>query len=511
MAVGKDSNRLVKKQDLLNLTILLTLALAIGIYLIAATVVIAKDGAFYIEQAQKLTTDWHEIIGGHPVGYPFLILTAHKIAGLFRDPTSVSTWIYAAQAATLSCRVLALIPLYLLGRLFVGRQKSFWAVLILIVLPDPAEFGSDVLREWPHILFLSVGFLLLVRGGRNATWWCFGLAGLAAGLGYMIRPECAQLVIYGTLWLLICLFRPKPQMSRPALIRASCLLLIGFAVPFAAYAKAGGRVLPPKLRALISSDLRAPSETKPQREPENMGEQCQEAGPAGDIGQAMWRLTEAVGEDLMYFFLPALLVGVYSRFRKKSGIMPEERFYVTALVILNVLMMVLLYSNYGYISRRHSLPLVAFTIFYVPAGLQILAAWLGNLLSRGDRKPPPAESGASPLFCVLLAAGLLVCLPKLVRPIRLDKQGYIEAANWLKNNTRENDIIIVPDKRISLYAQRNGYLEPGGALKRAEYVLKITEDENERPDLGRAAKKEYSVPVDRRKKKADKIVIYKTL
>jgi hypothetical protein len=290
-----------------------------------------------------------------------------------------------------------------------------------------------------------------------------------------------------------------------------CLLLIGFAVPFAAYAKAGGRALPPKLRALISSDLRAPSETEPQREPEDVGDLCQRAGLTGDIGQAMWRLTEAISEDLMYFFLPALLAGVYSRFRKKSGIGAEERFYVTALVILNVLMMMLLYSNYGYISRRHSLPLVAFTILYVPAGLQVLAAWLGNLLSRGDRKPPPAESGASPLFYVLLAAGLLVCLPKLVRPIRLDKQGYIEAANWLKNNTLTNDIIIVPDKRISLYAQRKGYLEPGGVRKSGVYALIITEHEDEKPNSSGPVKKEYSVPVDGRKKKGKKIVIYKIL
>jgi 4-amino-4-deoxy-L-arabinose transferase-like glycosyltransferase len=108
--------------------------------------------------------------------------------------------------------VLALIPLYFLGRLFVGPRQGFFAILILVFLPYPAEFGSDVIRDWPHILFLATGFLLLVLGGRRGKWWLLGFVGLAAGMGYMIRPECAQLVVYGLLWLLARLLRPKPEM-----------------------------------------------------------------------------------------------------------------------------------------------------------------------------------------------------------------------------------------------------------------------------------------------------------
>ncbi|MCH8120057.1 MAG: glycosyltransferase family 39 protein, partial [Planctomycetes bacterium] len=252
MIVNKDTTRLVEKHDFIYITILLAIALGIGVYLIATTVLIAQDGVYYIERAQKLSSDPVGIIKAHPPGYPFLIFAAHKFVTLFTDNPSVFTWIYSAQSVSLLCRVLSLIPLYFIGKLLVGSRRSFWGLLILIVLPYPAEFGSDVVREWPHILFLSTGLLFLIWGSRFGKWWMFAIAGLAAGLGHTIREECAQIVIYGTLWLLISLFLPRGDISRLKAIRLTLILLIGFAIPAAPYMKVRGRILPPKLKSVIS-------------------------------------------------------------------------------------------------------------------------------------------------------------------------------------------------------------------------------------------------------------------
>ena len=94
MVVCDNTNRLVKKQDFVHVAILLTIAFGIGIYLIATTVLIAKDGVLYIEHAQKFSSDPIGIIKAHPPGYPFLILTAHKFVMLFTNSPSVFTWIY---------------------------------------------------------------------------------------------------------------------------------------------------------------------------------------------------------------------------------------------------------------------------------------------------------------------------------------------------------------------------------------------------------------------------------
>ncbi len=57
MTVSESANRLIEKRDLIHLAILLAIALGIGIYLIATTVLIAEDGLFYIKRAQKFPSD----------------------------------------------------------------------------------------------------------------------------------------------------------------------------------------------------------------------------------------------------------------------------------------------------------------------------------------------------------------------------------------------------------------------------------------------------------------------
>jgi len=133
MGIDKGINHLNRKQDFVPMAILMAIALVIGVYLIVTTTMISKDGVFYIERAQEFSSDPAKIIIAHPPGYPFLILMAHKFASLFTNSISNQTWIYSAQAITLLCRLLALIPLYFMGKLLVGSKNSFWGLLILIV------------------------------------------------------------------------------------------------------------------------------------------------------------------------------------------------------------------------------------------------------------------------------------------------------------------------------------------------------------------------------------------
>ncbi len=299
-----DDKRL-SKSDVLRLGILAGLSLLLGVYLILTTPVIAPDGVFYIEQARKLFVDPLGVVRRYPPGYPFLLWAGHGAARLFTDHDSALLWAYSAQGMTLLCRTLALVPLYFLGRLLVGARHSFWALVILLLLPHPAHYGSDVLREWPYVLFLSLGFWLLycaltsegqvsdsggnarvppsnlfdgacsagsigrhaqskfergthesiIQGGRSALG-TFACAGLAAGLGYLIRPECQQLVIYGVLGLFQLALaerwsgmRDERRVARDLRRFGTGLALIAaFAVPAGAYVRVMGTVVPQQLR-----------------------------------------------------------------------------------------------------------------------------------------------------------------------------------------------------------------------------------------------------------------------
>lgn len=495
------------KSDAINLAILVFITSLLGVYLIAKTVLISKDGVFYIEQAQKLSSDPIKIIEANPPGYAFLIFLAHKFVSLFSDSTSVCTWIYSAQSVNLLCRVLALVPLYFIGRLLVCSRNSFWALLILILLPYPAEYGSDVLRDWPHILFLATGFLILLWGAKQGKLWMFGVVGLTAGFGHIIRPECVQLMLYGVLWLLIGLFQSKRSMSRRNIVCALFILLVGFTIPIAPYMKVRGKILPGKLKALIVSSCRLQTEQNQDSKIDSRNNVYTEESLPINAVKAIGKLIGEISSNLMHFYLPALLVGIYFRFRRRSYATYVERFFVPAFIVFNVITMILLYCNWGYISRRHCLPLVVFTVFYVPVGLRVLSGWLAIKFSRGR-----LGNGRKPQlwFFVLVITGLAIYTPKLLRPIHADKKAYKAAAQWLKENTQENDLIAVSDKRISFYAERKGLVYDRNIPMGAHYAVTVVKNEDEKLEANKEVRKELSLWIDQHKK-MKKIVIYKVL
>ena len=508
MAATLEAKYKEHKDDVFNLLILIFIASVFGVYLIATTVLIARDGVYYIERAQKLSSDPVGVIKGHPPGYPFLIFAAHKFVTLFTNNSSVFTWIYTAQSVTLLCRLIALIPLYFIGKFLVGSKITFWATLILIILPYPAEFGSDALRDWPHILFLAAGFLLLLWGAKQGKWWMFGIAGLAGGLGYIIRPECAQLVIYGALWLSIRWFLPTNNMNRTKVVCALLILLIGFAVPAGPYMKAKGRILPAKLEHLISFSYQSQSQGVVKEDIDNHNDVYETVSLPGNVAKAIYRLIVKISDNLMHFFTLILVIGIYSRFHKQSKATDIERFFVPVFIALNVIMMILLYCGYGYISRRHCLPLIVCTIFYVPIGLQISADWLSSRFSKGRlvNNPNPQL-----WFFILVAVGVGICLPKLTSPLRIEKQGYRDAVKWLKENTTQEDLIAVPDSRIGFYAERNTLVSKSkNAFEGVDYIVSLGKDESEQLKVGRVVQEKLSLWLDKRRKK-NRLIIYEVL
>ncbi len=468
MVVCNSENRFIGKRDLIHIAILWAIALVIGVYLIATTVLISKDGVFYIERAQQFASDPIKIIKAHPPGYPFLIMVAHRCAALFADSTSVFTWIYAAQSVTLLCRLLALTPLYFIGKLLVGGKNSVVALLILIFLPYPTKTVCDVVREWPYLLFLATGFFFLLWSAKSGKWWLFGLVGLSSGLGYLIRPESQQLIVYGLLWVAISVCRPKLWgVCRWKTLTALVLLAIGFAIPTALYMKCTGQIIDPRIRTRIIKCFSLnslPNKTDVPKESvvaSNLHYNVAEIVPR-NILKAFSELFESIGENLMWFFMLPLVIGLWYRLRGTAKF--EEQFLITAFALANMAVMILQYCyNSPEISRRWTVSLIAVTVFYVPVGLQVWGNWLGSGFHRNQEK----NERNSPLwFFILLVVGVSICLPKLFRPLGLYKNGYRTASKWLNKNTAPTDTVVVPDRRIAFYAQR-----PEGEMQRAKSAI----------------------------------------
>jgi hypothetical protein len=89
-----------------------------------------------------------------------------------------------------------------------------------------------------------------------------------------------------------------------------------------------------------------------------------------------------------------------------------------------------------------------------------------------------------------------------------DKPGYRTAAAWLKQNTSEKDLIATPDRRITFYAERKELIYEATLSGKADYVVSIVKNDEQKPISAGAEQELYSVWVNKQKKK--KIVIYKT-
>ncbi|MFH1613717.1 MAG: glycosyltransferase family 39 protein [Planctomycetota bacterium] len=454
--------------------------LAIGIYIIINTVLVTKDGDFYIGQARKIGDDLADVARNHPPGYPLLIFLVHRFVALFSNNPSVYLWIYSGQFAALLCRLASLIPLYFTGKFLVGPKNSFWAVFILIILPEPAHFGSDILREWPHILFLATALFFLLWGAKKSKWWMFAIVGLIASLGQIIRPECAQVLIYAFLWLIISLFRTKRTMSKAKILCALVVLLTAFVLPAIPYMIKSERCLPTKAHEVIHS-LTARFSSSQTPEISSPDPERRASDFFSGVATALADLADGICKNLRYFFLPALLLGFYHCFTRSSTTTDPEKIILPAFILFNIIIMALLHYYYGYISTRHCLPLVVFTSFYIPTGLRIIADWLNS------RFPGLLRYGrwnSDRWALVLLVLGIAVCMPKLLSPLRSDKLGYRHAAKWLNENTGSGDIIATPDVRITLYAERKAFpyekqtYPPPSA---ATYLVTIVKGSNEQP------------------------------
>ena len=464
-----------KNRDLINVSILLMLALCLGIYLIVTTALISKDGITFIKYAQQIEADPVKTKVDeyqHP-GYPWLILNTHKVTGFLHKNTPIMSWIYCAQSVTLIFRLLAIIVLYFIAKQLFGARMSFWAVLILILLPKPAEYGSDALSDWPHLFFLLTGLLLLLKGATNKKWWLFGFAALAAGAGYLIRPECAQLFVLGGLWLGLQLLLPGHTMAKVKALPALALLFAGFLALAGPYMYLKGAVFPKKnvgqftsssqqLKVQAKNNLPV-SETEPAFQFKSL-----------NITKAFGKLIENIGETLMWFFVPAMLIGMYKKLKVQKWYEPEK-FFIIAIIVLNIPVMIWLYCKFDYMSDRHTLPLLILPILYIPVGLQELAVWFQKRFSIKVKSSATINFNERFCFLVLILMGASICTPKLLRPIRFEKKGFRVAAQWIKNNTDSDAKVAVPDKRISFYAGRKElFYENKNIPKRAEYIVKFS-------------------------------------
>ena len=438
---------------LIHLLILSVVVLGIGTYLILTTVFIADDGFTYLKWAQRLSADPATTIRQSPIhpGYLFTLLFAKRIVASSQDTNQLTDWILPAQCATLACRLATILVLYLMGRLLVGPRMSFWGAFIVCFLPYPAKYGSDILSDWPHLLFLVLGLYLLTLHMMSSRMLLVFLLGLVTGFAYLVRPEGVQLLLYGIAWLLFILFKSPNDYPRKRCLISIGLLVAGFTLTAAPYMQITGYVFPE--RELIP--LNTPQAGHIQPEVRESPHTCCAAVLHPKIVAGGGQIANNVCEMLVYYFVPAWLIGVVTSIYRDVSV--RWRFLIATFVIVNVAVLLWQFCNHSAISRRYTLPLVAVTGLYIPVGIRMLSKQFSNLFTR-----PLARTDTSKRtwFVLFVAVGVAICGPKLLTPLHAQRLPSKKAVLWLRENTEETDYLYVPYKRIALYACRDFTTNP---------------------------------------------------
>jgi hypothetical protein len=472
-------------------TALIALAVLVRLLSAIANPVIQRDGVLFLTLAREAAegdlgalfrTDQHPL-------YPAAVALARPVAG---------DWEIAGLAVSIVAGALTVIPAVLLGRRMAGRQAGLLGGAVFAVSRYPVRYGASVLSDGLHVLLFAfaawAGAVALglgraegcdpaseerCRDGRSSPFgppWSFVLAGLLAGIAYLVRPE--GLIIIAALGV-GSLVRLLGALSRDSLRRLAvgglCLAvpLAATVGPYAAHLSAeSGRFTLTKKKALVQTVLGekegggkalppsgapAPGEAPPPppapppatppapspapgaaaQTPGASPAPAKEAGPHRVLARlegmfvALGDFVEAVG----YLPFGLLVIGLLSRRAAREPSLGEV--YVLAAVAIFMVLLSGIYTSEGYAGRRHCYPLTPLVTGLCGAGIVVL----GSALARGRACPERASKAT----LILAALALVVMLPKSTGLIPESGRGK---DLWTRQGGIDLRALVSPEDRV---------------------------------------------------------------
>jgi 4-amino-4-deoxy-L-arabinose transferase-like glycosyltransferase len=364
-----------------------------------------------------------------------------------------------------------LVPLFGLARALFDDRIAALAVLLYVLLPLPSEVGRDTLSDSLGLLAslaaLRFGAAALSTGARSAFVGC----GLAAGVGYLARPEVA-LVPLAVGVTLVARGR-NPAVLRRAAVELSALGL-AFLTLVGGYALVKGEVSE-KLALRYGTGLvgrPAPVRKAPQWLPPGLDdprwdfspkEESASPGPSTTkaIGQLIARWAEGLGG---FFGIFAIWGAVRARFvrdliaRGRADEGREEceppsklRTLLTVYLVLLALVLVRHVGMLGYLSDRHLLPMVAVALPWTAAGMYVCARGVATTLGWPARRA--RRVGVALLMLGILAA---VAMPQW-KPGHRSRWGQWAAGRWLRENSRASDAVLDTRGWAAFVSNRTSY------------------------------------------------------
>jgi hypothetical protein len=389
------------------------------------------DGLRYVREAQQL--DRGDYAGGllraidHPL-HPLAIAAAHALIG----GAGPYDWQTAAQAAAVLALVLAVVPIYLLGRdLFEEETTAVLGCVLVFANPITAYIAVNVLSETTFLLFWAWGLWASVRFLREGRFlwlpWAIGFGALA----YLTRPEGLLLHIALVATLLMLPLHRLTRIYWPRWWAAVALLVLGPAVlvgPYVAFK--GGLGTKPAVARVIGTMPDSPPEALERERPLPPG---QTAVQTYSIAAA--RVFKAFRGAITWPLIPLAVLGLVVA---RPGV-ERARIWLFLAVIeaASAIALLRLHATGGYLTVRHALVPGLIFILASANGLAWLMKWvvidarkLG--LGEGRLRPGPAIWG------LLLAAAVFWPLSRSITPYNSSFAAYRMAGWWISERPDVN-------------------------------------------------------------------------
>lgn len=463
-----DGSPRFERRDVLCIALVILLGLAVKGWLFVRMEVLARDGVGYIRFAARLDHEpWPVVLRSeqqHPL-YPITVNLTHRLlrgAGLVSD--AAVDWQSAAQAASLICGLLLVVPMFLLARFFFDSRVAFWAALTFQVLPVPAQITCDTLSESLFLLTSATALLAAVAGLERRNSRAFLAAGLCGGLAYLTRPEAAVVLVLAGLLVLTLQLRPAWRMPWPKALACWGGLTAAVIVALPYWLTIGGLSNKPS-----SLEFFKPiQESLTWHQPDRDGNSCLLASRFTDgvdgrrFGQvgplyALYEVLDEISKAFNYCVWLPLVLGLpwYGRRLVRSpGLL-----LVALMILTQLLILWLVAYRVRYVSERHTLLLVLCgcilsmaTLFHwvesLPRWWQAgpLARWFAGL--NRVMEPIRLRKAMEAAFVLAIAAGLTQTL-KIPHQHRV---GHKLAGLWLQQNMQPGDKLIDPYGWASFYA-----------------------------------------------------------
>ena len=459
-------------QDLYRILLLLVLATIVRVWHISHTEVTARDGVGFIRYAWDLEHfSWKEVLRSnpHPPLYPLTILAVSLPTRRLMDADDVLAMQLSGQIATGLAGVVLVIPMFLLGKALVGSRSAFWASALFQCLPASTRVLSDALSEGIWLLLTVTALLIALWAFRNRSWIGFGASGICSGLAYLARPEGMLVAAAIGAVLVGAQLAPRWRVRWPRTLACAASLSLGAFAVAAPYCMVIGRITNKTTGIEVLQAAKQEAPVGRNGAMDMVLVPCRAlASPVGvfwldarksEQGRRLvWGLKAVAGEYIKGFgyfaWLPALIGVCCARsiFRRELG-----AWAVFALCLLYTLALWRVAYVAGYVSERHSLPVVMFGLYWMAGGVDWICAklaWAGRWLQakwEWTRKVALDPQAVAFVLLVALAGG---ALPKSLEPLHANRAGFHAAGVWLAEHASSNDAIVDPFAWAEYYAGR---------------------------------------------------------